>query len=336
MPDGRHPGRVRDLLGLRRGAAGRRRAPARPRPAGPPSPGTARGSAARTPRASTTSSMTSPLGFSPTTDYNRGLRTRPRPGNVAIVAQSGGLGFGILNQGLARGDRLLLRGQHGQRDRPRRARVRGVPARGRAHDGHRAVPGGRSTRPLVLRDLGLRAAAAGKAIVAAKVGPLARGAAGRGLAHRPRHRSQPPVERAVPPGWDRRGHRRRRVPRRPGRGIPLPEVGRPQGRCRYRVRRCWRLDDRRAAHLRPRPASRSTTTSARTLPRCSPTTPAPVTRSTSPPARAASMFRRTFSAKWAPRPTSTWSSRLPHCSAPSAASRAPRCLPRSRPRPASP
>src|ERR1700744_4598837 len=44
-----------------------------------------------------------PLGFSPATDYKRGLRARPRPGNVAIVAQSGGLGFGILNQGLAPG-----------------------------------------------------------------------------------------------------------------------------------------------------------------------------------------------------------------------------------------
>lgn len=42
------------------------------------------------------------IGFSPTIDYTRGLQSRPAPGNVAVVSQSGGLGFGIFNQGLSR------------------------------------------------------------------------------------------------------------------------------------------------------------------------------------------------------------------------------------------
>ena len=43
------------------------------------------------------------IGFSPTIDYDYALSERPPSGNVAVVAQSGGLGFGILNQGLDRG-----------------------------------------------------------------------------------------------------------------------------------------------------------------------------------------------------------------------------------------
>lgn len=43
-----------------------------------------------------------PLGFSPTINYNRGLRTL-LAGDVAVVAQSGGLGFALFNDGLARG-----------------------------------------------------------------------------------------------------------------------------------------------------------------------------------------------------------------------------------------
>jgi acyl-CoA synthetase (NDP forming) len=43
-----------------------------------------------------------PLGFSPTIDYRRGLR-RLIAGDVAVIAQSGGLGFALFNDGLARG-----------------------------------------------------------------------------------------------------------------------------------------------------------------------------------------------------------------------------------------
>ncbi|MEV0184227.1 acetate--CoA ligase family protein [Streptomyces sp. NPDC050625] len=42
------------------------------------------------------------IGFSPTVDYERGLRERPTPGNVAVLSHSGGLGFGIFQRGLAR------------------------------------------------------------------------------------------------------------------------------------------------------------------------------------------------------------------------------------------
>ena len=44
--------------------------------------------------------------FSPTLDYERGLVDRPVPGHIAVVAQSGGVGFGIFNQGTARGLRF--------------------------------------------------------------------------------------------------------------------------------------------------------------------------------------------------------------------------------------
>ena len=110
-----------------------------------------------------------PLGFSPATDYNRGLRTRPRPGNVAIVAQSGGLGFGILNQGLARGiDFSYVVSTGNETDLGVLEYVEYL-----LEDQHTTVIGlflEGIDRPLVLRDLGRRAAAAGKAIVAAKVG----------------------------------------------------------------------------------------------------------------------------------------------------------------------
>jgi acyl-CoA synthetase (NDP forming) len=43
-----------------------------------------------------------PLSFSPTVDYDRGL-TRLVPGNVAVVSQSGGLGFALFNGGQAVG-----------------------------------------------------------------------------------------------------------------------------------------------------------------------------------------------------------------------------------------
>jgi acyl-CoA synthetase (NDP forming) len=43
-----------------------------------------------------------PLGFSPTVNYQRGLR-RLITGDVAVVAQSGGLGFALFNDGLGRG-----------------------------------------------------------------------------------------------------------------------------------------------------------------------------------------------------------------------------------------
>jgi acyl-CoA synthetase (NDP forming) len=39
-----------------------------------------------------------PVSFSPTVDYKRGL-TRLQPGNVAVVSQSGGLGFALFNWG---------------------------------------------------------------------------------------------------------------------------------------------------------------------------------------------------------------------------------------------
>ncbi|MGH3630078.1 MAG: hypothetical protein ACRDRL_21885, partial [Sciscionella sp.] len=43
-----------------------------------------------------------PVGFSPTINYERGLR-KLRGGDVAVIAQSGGLGFALFNDGLGRG-----------------------------------------------------------------------------------------------------------------------------------------------------------------------------------------------------------------------------------------
>ncbi|HKN98130.1 MAG TPA: CoA-binding protein [Pseudonocardiaceae bacterium] len=43
-----------------------------------------------------------PLGFSPTIDYRRGLR-RLIAGDVAVLSQSGGLGFALFNDGMSRG-----------------------------------------------------------------------------------------------------------------------------------------------------------------------------------------------------------------------------------------
>ena len=109
------------------------------------------------------------LGFSPTVDYTRGLRSRPRPGNVAIVAQSGGLGFGIMNQGLARGvDFSYVVSTGNETDLGVLEYVEYL-----LEDEHTTVVGlflEGVDKPLALRDLGLRAAAAGKAIVVAKVG----------------------------------------------------------------------------------------------------------------------------------------------------------------------
>jgi acyl-CoA synthetase (NDP forming) len=118
------------------------------------------------------------IGFSPTVDYNRGLAARPRPGNVAVVAQSGGLGFGIMNQGLARGvDFSYVISTGNETDLGVLEYVEYL-----IDDEHTTVIGlflEGVEKPLALRDLGLRAAAAGKAIVAAKVGrsPEARRAA---------------------------------------------------------------------------------------------------------------------------------------------------------------
>jgi acyl-CoA synthetase (NDP forming) len=109
------------------------------------------------------------IGFSPVTDYTSALKSRPRPGNVAVVAHSGGLGFGILNQGLARGiDFSYVISTGNELDLGMLEYVDYL-----IDDEHTTVivlflEG--LARPLELRDLGLRAAAAGKAIVAAKVG----------------------------------------------------------------------------------------------------------------------------------------------------------------------
>jgi acyl-CoA synthetase (NDP forming) len=114
------------------------------------------------------------IGFSPVVDYNAGLKSRPRPGNVAVVAHSGGLGFGILNQGLARGiDFSYVISTGNELDLGMLEYVDYL-----IDDEHTTVivlflEG--LGRPLELRDLGLRAAAAGKAIVAAKVGRSAEG-----------------------------------------------------------------------------------------------------------------------------------------------------------------
>jgi acyl-CoA synthetase (NDP forming) len=43
-----------------------------------------------------------PAGFSPTIDPDRGLQSL-QAGNIAVVAQSGGVGFGLFNEGLSRG-----------------------------------------------------------------------------------------------------------------------------------------------------------------------------------------------------------------------------------------
>lgn len=109
------------------------------------------------------------LGFSPTLDYERGLKSRPRPGNVAVVAQSGGLGFGIFNQGLTRGiDFSYVVSTGNEVDLGLLDYVDYL-----IDDEHTTVitlfiEG--LDQPLALRDLALRAAGAGKALVVAKVG----------------------------------------------------------------------------------------------------------------------------------------------------------------------
>jgi acyl-CoA synthetase (NDP forming) len=109
------------------------------------------------------------LGFSPTLDYERGLKSTPRPGNVAVVAQSGGLGFGIFNQGLAHGiDFCHVVSTGNEVDLGLLDYVDYL-----IDDEHTTVitlfiEG--LDRPLALRDLGVRAAGAGKSIVVAKVG----------------------------------------------------------------------------------------------------------------------------------------------------------------------
>jgi acyl-CoA synthetase (NDP forming) len=109
------------------------------------------------------------LGFSPTLDYERGLKSRPRPGNVAVIAQSGGLGFGIFNQGLARGiDFSYVVSTGNEVDLGLLEYVDYL-----IDDDHTTVIAlfiEGLDQPLVLRDLGVRAAGAGKAIVVAKVG----------------------------------------------------------------------------------------------------------------------------------------------------------------------
>jgi acyl-CoA synthetase (NDP forming) len=110
-----------------------------------------------------------PIGFSPATDYNSGLKSRPRPGNVAVVAHSGGLGFGILNQGLARGiDFSYVISTGNELDLGMLEYVDYL-----IDDDYTTVIAlfiEGLDRPLELRDLGRQAAMAGKAIVAAKVG----------------------------------------------------------------------------------------------------------------------------------------------------------------------
>lgn len=109
------------------------------------------------------------LGFSPTVDYSRGLKARPRPGSAAIVAQSGGIGFGIMNQGLARGlDFSYVISTGNESDLGVLEYVEYLIA-----DEHTKVIGlflEGLDEPLRLRDLGLRAASAGKAIVVVKIG----------------------------------------------------------------------------------------------------------------------------------------------------------------------
>lgn len=46
------------------------------------------------------------LTFSPVVDFERGLPASPVPGNVSVVAHSGGIAFGVLSQGMARGIRF--------------------------------------------------------------------------------------------------------------------------------------------------------------------------------------------------------------------------------------
>lgn len=46
------------------------------------------------------------LTFSPVVDYERGLAAVPTAGNVSVVAHSGGIAFGVLSQGMARGIRF--------------------------------------------------------------------------------------------------------------------------------------------------------------------------------------------------------------------------------------
>jgi acyl-CoA synthetase (NDP forming) len=109
------------------------------------------------------------LGFSPVLDYDHVLKSRPRPGNVAVIAQSGGLGFGIFNLGLARGidfSHIITTGNEVDLD---------------ATDYLEFLVNDDDTdvvvlfiegleRPSRLRELGLRAAECGKTIVVVKVG----------------------------------------------------------------------------------------------------------------------------------------------------------------------
>ncbi|NMH81664.1 CoA-binding protein, partial [Pseudonocardia xinjiangensis] len=111
-----------------------------------------------------------PLGFSPTTDYRRGL-VRLHRGDVAVVSQSGGLGFALFNDGLSRGlgfSHVISTGNEIDVD---------------LTDLAEALLADPATRVLLLfvegvadparlGALGARAGAAGKTVVVAKVGNL--------------------------------------------------------------------------------------------------------------------------------------------------------------------
>lgn len=113
-----------------------------------------------------------PLGFSPTLDYDRGLAARPRPGNVAVVSHSGGLGFGIFNQGLARGiDFSYVLSTGNEIDLGLLDYAEYLIEDERSQVIVLFVEG--VDQPRRLRDLGLRAAALDKVVVVAKVGRFA-------------------------------------------------------------------------------------------------------------------------------------------------------------------
>ncbi len=103
-----------------------------------------------------------PLTFSPVLDIDAS-GTQLRPGNIAVLSQSGGLGFAVAQWGTEVGPGLLLHHQHRQRVRPR-LRGAGRPPRGAARHGHRdhahrGLPRPRGVRPASASASGRRASA---------------------------------------------------------------------------------------------------------------------------------------------------------------------------------
>ena len=119
--------------------------------------------------------------FSPTVDYERGL-TRLVPGNVAVVSQSGGLGFALFNWGQAVGLGSSYVVSTGNEADLGALEIAAYLLEDAATDVVALlVEGFRDGEELA--PVARRAAELGKKLVVAKLGRSAAGQPGRGIAH---------------------------------------------------------------------------------------------------------------------------------------------------------